>query len=72
MNNQIPPRIVAKIAIDGLRHDIKHKTVASWSHNNVGKLCACSSITQDWEIEGWKNEGWFLTGSYTDRHGLRW
>lgn len=72
MNRPVPPRIVAKIAIDNIRNDLKHGTVASWTQNCVGRLSACASITQDWEIEGWKNEAWFLTGSYANRHNLFW
>lgn len=69
---KIEPRLIASIAISNVRLDCKNKTVAAWTHNSVGKLSACASITQDWEIEGWKNEAWFLSGSYCDRHNLRW
>ena len=72
MNYPVPPRIIAKIAIDNVRSDLKHGTVASWTHANVGKLSACNSITQDWEIMGWYNEAWYLSGNYCDRHNKRW
>lgn len=71
-DQQVPPRIVASIAIGNVRNDCRRKTVASWTQNAVGSLSACASITQDWEIIGWRNEAWFLSGSYTERHGLRW
>ena len=72
MNYPVPPRIIAKIAIDNVRSDLKHGTVASWTHTNVGKLSACAAITQDWEIQGWANEAWYLSGNYCDRHNKRW
>ena len=72
MNLPVPPRIIASIAIDGIRCDLKNSMVGSWTHNAVGKLSACNSITQDWEILGWYNEAWFLSGNYCDRHNKRW
>ena len=72
MNSKISPRIVAEVAIEGIRNDVKSGFIHGYTDICVGKLCACHSITQDWEIEGWKNEAWYLTGDYASRHNLRW
>ena len=70
---QIPPRIVAELAIRNVRSDISRNFHGPWTDQNVGQLRACESITQDWEIMGWKNEASFLTGEYSlIRHNLGW
>jgi len=68
----VPPRLLAQISLDAIKLDVKHKTVSNWTHMLVGRLNACASITQDWEIIGWKNEGNYLANDYANRHNLRW
>jgi hypothetical protein len=69
---KIPPRIVAEVAINSIRQDVKHGVVAIWTYDAVGRLAACVSITQDWEMQGWHNEARFLAHNYAPRHNLEW
>ena len=69
---QVPPRIVAELAIRNVRSDCARKFHGPWTEQSVGQLRACESITQDWEIIGWANEARFLTCDYMIRHNLDW
>lgn len=68
----ISPRIIAEVAYDSVKIDVKNGTVATWTHHAVGKLLACAAITQDYEIQGMANEAFFLAGEYARRHNLEW
>lgn len=67
----VHPRIVADVARTMLLSSVSHRVVCRWNDWELGKLQACSSITQDIEIIGWKNEANFLIGDYAYRHGFR-
>ena len=72
LDSKIPAKIIAEVALQAVKTDVKCGTVHNWTHNAVGRLSACASITQDWVICGMRNEAYYLTGDYANRHNLRW